>query len=85
MTAARQESGVAGRPALPTRISIPASASVAVGSGLRRSARQVYVGADNAALGKALAQQLIKAHPTPGSRAAVVAVNRLRKGRVVHA
>jgi ribose transport system substrate-binding protein len=32
-----------------------------------QSARQVYVGTDNLALGKALAEQLIKAHPTPGT------------------
>jgi ribose transport system substrate-binding protein len=36
-----------------------------------KSARQVYVGTDNAALGKVLAQQLIKAHPTPGSYAII--------------
>ena len=35
------------------------------------SARQVYVGTDNAALGKVLAEQLIKAHPTPGSFAII--------------
>jgi ribose transport system substrate-binding protein len=32
-----------------------------------QSQRQVYVGTDNLALGKALAEQLIKAHPTPGT------------------
>jgi ribose transport system substrate-binding protein len=36
-----------------------------------KSARQVYVGTDNLALGKALAEQLIKAHPTPGSYAII--------------
>ncbi len=35
------------------------------------SARQAYVGTDNYALGKALAEQLIKAHPTPGSYAMI--------------
>jgi ribose transport system substrate-binding protein len=35
------------------------------------SARQVYVGTDNLALGKALGEQLIKAHPTPGSYAII--------------
>ncbi len=36
-----------------------------------QSARQVYVGTDNVALGKALAEQLIKAHPTPGTYAMI--------------
>ena len=36
-----------------------------------QSARQVYVGTDNLQLGKDLAEQLIKAHPTPGSYAMV--------------
>ncbi|HVE22535.1 MAG TPA: sugar-binding protein [Acidocella sp.] len=35
------------------------------------SARQAYVGTDNATLGKTLAEQLIKAHPTPGSYAII--------------
>jgi ribose transport system substrate-binding protein len=35
------------------------------------SQRQAYVGTDNYALGKTLAQQLIKAHPTPGSYAII--------------
>jgi ribose transport system substrate-binding protein len=35
------------------------------------SARQAYVGTDNSALGRLLAQQLIKAHPTPGTYAMI--------------
>jgi ribose transport system substrate-binding protein len=35
------------------------------------SQRQVYVGTDNYTLGKTLAEQLIKAHPTPGSYAII--------------
>jgi ribose transport system substrate-binding protein len=35
------------------------------------SQRQAYVGTDNFALGKVLAEQLIKAHPTPGSYAII--------------
>ena len=35
------------------------------------SARQAYVGTDNLALGKLLAGQLIKAHPTPGTYAMI--------------
>jgi ribose transport system substrate-binding protein len=35
------------------------------------SARQVYVGTDNLQLGKDLAQQLVKAHPTPGTYAMI--------------
>jgi ribose transport system substrate-binding protein len=36
-----------------------------------KSARQAYVGTDNTQLGKDLAQQLIAAHPTPGTYAMV--------------
>ena len=36
-----------------------------------KSARQAYVGTDNLQLGKDLAEQLIKAHPTPGTYAMV--------------
>jgi ribose transport system substrate-binding protein len=35
------------------------------------SKRQVYVGTDNYTLGKTLAQQLVKAHPTPGTYAMI--------------
>jgi ribose transport system substrate-binding protein len=36
-----------------------------------QSARQAYVGTDNLMLGKTLGQQLIKAHPTPGTYAMI--------------
>ena len=36
-----------------------------------QSQRQAYVGTDNLAMGKALAEQLIKAHPTPGTYAMI--------------
>ncbi|MBW4034745.1 MAG: sugar ABC transporter substrate-binding protein [Proteobacteria bacterium] len=35
------------------------------------SKRQAYVGTDNLALGKALGEQLLKAHPTPGTYAMI--------------